>query len=199
MKLKLIGEIKMSNRGAILLAVGMLILGLLIGGLTGGVTGFVLGQGSRTAMAAQFLQRQQNLPSTQPQQPNQPANPTPQPGQTNPLGRRSNGNGFPPAADVINGVRVDQVDANGPAGKAGVQANDIITAIGSTKLDANHSLGDLIQAQKPGDNVTLSITRGSQTMQITVQLGASSTDSTKPLLGITYSALPGGRFRFPTQ
>jgi len=189
----------MSNRGMILLAVGMLILGLLIGGLTGGVTGYVLGQGSRTALAAQFLQRQQNLPSTQPQQPNQSPNATPQPGQTNPFGRRNNGNGFPPAADVINGARVDQVDANGPAGKAGVQTNDIITAIGSTKLDANHSLADLIQAQKPGDNVTLSITRGSQTMQITVTLGASSTDSTKPLLGVTYSALPGGRFRFPTQ
>lgn len=188
----------MSNRGMILLAVGMLILGLLIGGLTGGVTGYVLGQGSRTAMAAQFIQRQQNVPPLQ-QQPNQPANPTPQPGQTNPFGRRSDGNGFPPAADVINGARVDQVDASGPAGKAGVQTNDIITAVGSTKLDANHSLGDLIQAQKPGDKVALSITRGSQTMQITVELGASSTDSTKAMLGITYSALPGGRFRFPTQ
>lgn len=186
----------MSSRGAILLAVGMLVLGLLIGGLTGGVTGFVLGQSSRAAMAAQFLQRQQNLPSPQQQLPYA----TPQPGQT-PFSRRGNGNGngFPPALDVINGVRVDQVDATSPAGKAGVQVNDIITAIGSTKLDATHSLTDLIQAQKPGDNVVLSITRGSQTIQITVTLGASSTDNTKPLLGITYSALPGGRYRFPTQ
>lgn len=188
----------MSSRGVILLAVGMLILGVLIGGLTGGVTGFVLGQSSRTAMAAQFFQRQQNLP-TQPQQPNQSATPTPQPGQTSPYSRRGNGNGFPPASQVINGVRVDQVDANGPAGKAGVQVNDIITAVGSTKLDANHSLSDLIQAQKPGDTVTLSITRGSQTIQLTVTLGTSSTDSTKPLLGITYSNLPGAQYRFPTQ
>lgn len=188
----------MSTRGSILLAVGMLMVGLLIGALTGGVTGYVLGQSSRNAMAAQYFQRQQNLPPVQPQ-PNQPVNPTPQPGPTSPFSRRGGGNGFPPAANVLNGVRIDQVDPNGPAGKAGVQVNDIVTAVGSTKLDANHSLADLIQAQKPGDAVVLSITRGAQTIQLTVTLGASSADSAKPLLGVTYSTLPGAPFRFPTQ
>ncbi len=189
----------MSTRGAILLAIGMLILGLLIGIMTGGVTGFFLGQSSRTAVS-QFYQQgfpQGRFPNQQGQ-----ATPTPQPGQqqpnqTSPFNRRGNGNGLPPASNVLNGARVTQVVANSPAAKAGLQVGDIITAVDTTKLDADHALADLIQAHKPGDKVDLSVTRGSQTMMISVELGSSSSDSTKAYLGIEYSAMPGAQFRFP--
>lgn len=187
----------MSTRGAMLLAIGMLILGLLIGIMTGGVTGFFLGQSSRVAMG-QFYQ--QGFP--QGRLPSQQATPTPQPGQqqpnqTNPFNRRGTGNGLPPAANVLNGARVSQVVANSPAAKAGLQVGDIITAIDTTKLDADHALADLIQAHKPGDKIDLSVTRGSQTMIISVELGSSSNDNSKAYLGIEYSVMPGAQFRFP--
>ncbi len=173
----------MTTRGAILLAIGMLILGLLIGGLTGGVAGFFMGQNSRSALSQRFLQ---TVPPMM-QQP-QPGQPTPQPGD-----RR----GFPPAATVLGSASVESVEKDSPAEKAGLKAGDIITAVGSTKLDASHSLGDLIAAQKPGTKVDLSVTRGTQTMTITVELGTSAQDSSKAWLGIRYSTIPGGRSRFP--
>lgn len=174
----------MSTRGTILLAIGMLILGMLIGGLTGGVAGYFAGQSSRIGLAQRI-----QLPSITPQpQPLQPQS-TPQPIPT-PFAQR----GLPPAVNVLGAARVEEVEKDGPAEKAGLQVGDIITAVGTTKLDANHSLGDLIQAQKPGDKVDLSITRGRQTMVINVELGASSQDSTKAYLGIKYSTIPGGRW-----
>lgn len=175
----------MSTRGTILLAIGMLILGLLIGGLTGGVAGYFAGQSSRIG----FAQRIQLLPAVTPQpQPAQPQS-TPQPMPT-PFAQR----GLPPAINVLGAARVEEVEKDSPAEKAGLQVGDIITAVGTTKLDANHSLGDLIQAQKPGDKVDLSITRGRQTLVITVELGKSAQDSTKAYLGIKYSTIPGGRW-----
>jgi membrane-associated protease RseP (regulator of RpoE activity) len=190
----------MSTRGSMLLAIGMLILGLLIGVLTGGVMGFFLGQSSRTAYS-QF--NPQGMPFNR--QPNQQVVPTPRspqgqqqpPNQTNPFNRRGNGTGLPPAATVVNGAHVDDIDANSPASKAGLLVGDIITAVGPTKLDANNALADLIQARKPGDKVDLSVTRGTQTIIVTVELGASTADNTKAYLGIHYSAMPGGQFRVP--
>ncbi len=177
----------MSTRGTILLAIGMLILGLLIGGLTGGVAGYFAGQSSRVGLAQRI-----QLPSFTPQpQPLQPQS-TPQP--SPPLAPR----GLPPALNVLGAARVEEVEKDSPADKAGLQVGDIITAVGTTKLDANHSLGDLIQAQKPGDKVDLSITRGRQTMILNVELGKSPQDSTKAYLGIKYSTIPGGRW-LPTR
>ncbi len=171
----------MSTRGAILLAIGTLILGLLIGLASGGVAGFALGQSSRGAVA-------RNLPfNTQPNNPRQPnIQPTlpPQGGQ-----RFQNANG-----DVVTFV-----EPNSPAEKAGLQVNDVITAVDNTKIDANHSLADLIGAHKPGDKVALTVTRGNQTLTINVELGASPQSSTTAYLGIRFaSGFPtgGNRPRF---
>jgi membrane-associated protease RseP (regulator of RpoE activity) len=173
----------MSTRGTILLAIGMLILGLLIGGLTGGVAGFFAGQSSQIRFAQRF---QLPIAPPTPQSPQtQPTSPAPTPFMPR---------GLPPALTVLGAARVEEVEKDSPAEKAGLQVGDIITAVGTTKLDANHSLGELIQAQKPGDKVDLSITRGRQTMIITVELGKSPQDSTKAYLGVKYSTVPGGRW-----
>ncbi len=81
----------MSSRGAILLAIGMLILGLLLGGMTGGVAGFMVGQSARPAVS-QFVPRG-NAP--QPNQPNQNPNPLP----FSPRGAQ-------PGANAVNGAVV---------------------------------------------------------------------------------------------
>jgi predicted metalloprotease with PDZ domain len=170
----------MSSRGAILLAIGMLVLGLLLGGLTGGVAGFVVGQGARPAVS-QFVPRG-NAP--QPNQPNQNPNPNPLP-----FGPR----GAQPGANAVNGAVVAEVTADSPAAKAGLQVGDLITSVGGTKIDANHSLSDLVQAKKPGDTVDLAVTRGTQNLTITVTLGASQQDSNVAFLGIRFTpSMPGG-------
>jgi PDZ domain-containing secreted protein len=58
----------------------------------------------------------------------------------------------------------------------------------------------LIQARKPGEKVDLAVTRGSQTLTVSVELGASSQDSSKAYLGIRYTPMiPGGQFRSPSS
>lgn len=175
----------MSTRGTILLAIGMLVLGLLLGGLSGGIAGYAMGQNARPLVGQVFPRMQQPAP----QQP-QPQQPSPQ--QPGPFGQR----GFPPAQSVMGGAQINAVEKDSPAEKAGLKVDDIITAVGSAKLDAQHSLADLIQAKKPGDKVELSITRGTQTLMLTAELGASPDDKSKAWLGIRYSTIPSMR-RFP--
>ena len=173
----------MSTRRTILLAVGMLILGLLLGAATGGVAGYMAGQNTR-------LTARQNITVSQlPGQPNQPA----QGSERAPFSQ-----GLPPAANVVGGARVTEVEQDSPADKAGLKVDDVITAVGSTKLSAQTALADAIKTYKPGEKVDLAITRGSQTLTLTVQLGAAADNKDAAWLGIRYTPMvPGGRFRFP--
>ncbi len=173
----------MSTRGTILLAIGMLILGLLLGAAVGGTAGFFAGQNAR-------LTTSRNVPANQmPVQPNQPAQGTE---------RAPFSSGLPPAMNVIGGARVEEVEKDSPADKAGLQVGDVITAVGSAKLDAKTALADVIKTYKPGDKVELAITRGAQTLKLTVELGAAADNKDAARLGIRYTPMvPGGRFRFP--
>jgi hypothetical protein len=161
----------------------MLILGLLLGAAGGGITGFFVGQNARMTMSWM-------APSNQmPNLPNLPSQ-----GQ----GRVPFSQGLPPAANVVGGARVEEVEKESPAEKAGLQVGDVITAVGNKKLDANTNLGDVIKTYKPGDKVELSVTRGTQTLKLTVELGAAADNKDTARLGIRFTPLiPGGRFRFP--
>jgi membrane-associated protease RseP (regulator of RpoE activity) len=181
----------MSTRGAILLAIGMLVLGVLLGALGGGVAGFVAGQNDR------FMTRQNFNPFQVPQQPNQPNQPS-QPNQPNQGQPRQRV--FPPAQNVIGGARVTEIETNSPAQKAGLQVGDVITAVGSTKLTTQTALADAIKNYKPGDKVDLSITRGTQTITISVQLGTSTDNTNTAWLGIRYApVVPNSRFTAPNE
>ncbi len=65
----------------------------------------------------------------------------------------------------------DSVVAGGPAANAGVQAGDIITAIGGQSINQNTSLTSIIDQKAPGDQVSLTINRSGKTMTLTVTLG----------------------------
>ncbi len=169
----------MSNRGVILLATGMLVLGLIVGGLVGGVSGFFMG---RDQAFARNTHMQGFEAPGQSQVPNQ-TNP-----QFTPRG------GFQQQT-TSDGAQVTQVETGSPAARAGLQQGDVITAVGGTKLDAKNALADLIAAKKPGDKVELSVMRGTQTLTITVELGASPQNASAAYLGIRYGAPiqnPGG-------
>ncbi|MFI5254785.1 MAG: S1C family serine protease [Candidatus Limnocylindrales bacterium] len=63
------------------------------------------------------------------------------------------------------------VVAGSPADKAGVKSGDIVTAIGGQRIDAAHSLEDVLVRYSPGDVVTLSILRAGSTIELKVTLG----------------------------
>jgi serine protease Do len=74
------------------------------------------------------------------------------------VSREADQNGNPP------------ITAGSPAEAAGVQPGDIITALGNTKIDAEHPLDAVLAQSSPGDTVELHILRGGQNVTVSVTL-----------------------------
>ncbi|MFN2451826.1 MAG: S1C family serine protease [Candidatus Dormibacteria bacterium] len=69
------------------------------------------------------------------------------------------------------GVIIGQVEAGGPAAKAGLSAGDLLTAVNGQTVDSTDKLNELLAALKPGDRATLSVTRAdgsTTTLQVTL-------------------------------
>jgi putative serine protease PepD len=73
-------------------------------------------------------------------------------------------------ANAANGVRLTQVRPGTPASRAGLRAGDIVSAVGGRRVRAADELGQAIDAEKPGDRVTLTYTRNGQSHTVTVTL-----------------------------
>jgi serine protease Do len=69
------------------------------------------------------------------------------------------------------GALVVQVVPGSPAANAGLQPNDVITAIDNQPLNTESALAQTVSSHKPGDTVTLTVLRGSQKLTLTVTLG----------------------------
>lgn len=72
-------------------------------------------------------------------------------------------------SNVDEGARIDQVIPDSPAEEAGLEAADIITAVGEEAVAENFA--DLIATYAAGDVITLAVTRGDETLEIEVTLG----------------------------
>lgn len=79
-----------------------------------------------------------------------------------------NGAFIAPSSDPTN----PSVISGSPADQAGLQTNDIITAVGSAAIDQTHSLTSLLDQHQPGDKITLSVLRGGKTIRLNVTLGS---------------------------
>lgn len=101
---------------------------------------------------------------------------------------------------VTDGALITAVDANSPAATAGVQVDDVVTAVNNEPVDAEHTLFDRLFAYEPGDVVTLDVLRGSDTMKIEATLGESQYNGMGFMLpffnGQGQGNGPGGRFHF---
>jgi serine protease Do len=65
------------------------------------------------------------------------------------------------------------VISGSPADKAGLKTNDVITAVNGTKIDQGHSLTSLLDQYVPGNTITLTVLRGSNSMQISITVGST--------------------------
>jgi S1-C subfamily serine protease len=63
------------------------------------------------------------------------------------------------------------VMSGSPAAAAGLQENDIITAIDGHRLDAAAGLDDILSLYQPGDTVSLDVLRNGSTIQLQLTLG----------------------------
>lgn len=68
------------------------------------------------------------------------------------------------------GVEITMVDADAPAGKAGLREHDVILDFNGTAVDSEEQIRRLIREVPPGRTVTLGISRDGAPMKINVQL-----------------------------
>ena len=69
------------------------------------------------------------------------------------------------------GVYVYEVETSSDAASQGLKAGDVITAIDGVQVDTILEIKEQIYQHVPGDSVTLTVQRGSGTVEITVALG----------------------------
>ncbi len=96
------------------------------------------------------------------------------------LARRSASGGFlgisiSPAI-VKEGVRIADVISGGAADKAGFEVDDIIIAVGKTKIADPETLFKALQKTKPGDTVKVTVKRGSEEVELNAKLGRRPAD-----------------------
>lgn len=68
------------------------------------------------------------------------------------------------------GVVVTQVTSGSPAARAGLQMRDVIMAIDNNAIDEDNSLRSILFKYHVGDQVTLTVERGGQTIQVKITL-----------------------------
>ena len=75
------------------------------------------------------------------------------------------------------GAALREVEKDGPAAAAGLQANDIITAIDGKEISSYEELAQRIAASEPGDKLELTVYRKGETLTITVTIGEKKQDA----------------------
>ncbi len=70
-----------------------------------------------------------------------------------------------------NGVRIAQVNPNGPAARAGVRAGDIVMAVNGVAVDSPRALARTVAQLAPGTAAKLSMLRQGRPQEVTVPLG----------------------------
>jgi 2-alkenal reductase len=90
-----------------------------------------------------------------------------------------NGRAFPLVEGAwINGSSsASGVIAGSPADKAGLQDNDVITAIDGQPLNDNNPLVNIILTHKPGDTIQLTVQRADKVVKLTLTLGERPSDT----------------------
>ncbi|MBI4670562.1 MAG: trypsin-like peptidase domain-containing protein [Chloroflexi bacterium] len=68
------------------------------------------------------------------------------------------------------GVIITTITPNSPASQAGIQPQDVVTAINNEKLDENNSLRSILFKYHVGDTITLTLERGRKMIQVKVTL-----------------------------
>ncbi len=76
------------------------------------------------------------------------------------------------------GATVSSVANGGPADAAGLRSGDIVTTFDGTAVADSTDLVAAIAAHQPGDQVQLTVRRGSGTEHLTVTLGTQPTQAT---------------------
>ncbi|MGY1736498.1 S1C family serine protease [Geodermatophilus sp. SYSU D00684] len=78
------------------------------------------------------------------------------------------------SSEVGTGAQVVQVQPGGAAAEAGLQAGDVVTAVGDRAVTTSTELTAAIRSSAPGAQVQLTVQRGGGTSTVEVTLGSSA-------------------------
>ena len=73
--------------------------------------------------------------------------------------------------ETQDGQEITDIVADGPSANSGLEVGDVITALDDTKVDAQHSLIDLLFEHEAGDTVSITVDREGATKTFDVTLG----------------------------
>jgi putative serine protease PepD len=76
------------------------------------------------------------------------------------------------------GAQVESVASGSPAAAAGLHTGDLITAANASAVIGPSQLVADLDALKPGDKITLTVRRGSSTLELTPTLGSEASQAT---------------------
>jgi len=93
---------------------------------------------------------------------------------------------FEPFRERLSGAVILHVEAGGPADSAGLEEEDVITAVDGRAVERNHPVDQLLQRYKPGDSVQITYWRDDQEHEVRVRLGQHSEKKNKAYLGIEF-------------
>jgi S1-C subfamily serine protease len=74
---------------------------------------------------------------------------------------------------VGNGAEIVSVEPDTAASKAGLKAGDVVTAVGDRPVSTSTELTAAVRSKAPGDTVTLTVRRGSDSSTVEVTLGSA--------------------------
>ncbi|MBR3143483.1 MAG: trypsin-like peptidase domain-containing protein [Clostridiales bacterium] len=77
----------------------------------------------------------------------------------------------------IKGAIIYEVEEGSPAEKAGLQKDDVITAVNGTAVSSTTELCSILAEGKEGDKYTLTVYRNGETIKVTVKLGVRRQDA----------------------
>lgn len=84
-----------------------------------------------------------------------------------------------------------QVESNSPADAAGISPGDMIVAVNGASLTEDMTLREMVLEHRPGDRITLTISRGTRTWDTRVTLGsAPEGPEDVPWLGVRFQMVP---------
>ena len=72
------------------------------------------------------------------------------------------------------GAKIARVTSGSPAAKAGLKAGEVITAINGHSVTGPDAVVNAVSALQPGDRITVTVTSGSSSSQVTATLGTTS-------------------------
>lgn len=75
------------------------------------------------------------------------------------------------SVDDQDGVRIANMDRNGPAARAGIKAGDVVLAINGDRIDSSRGLIRAVAGVSPGNTVRVTVRRQGREMEIPVNIG----------------------------